>query len=1031
MVFACSKISYAQNSYYDDNLNSSIYAASQVIGNTAPQSPDAAAFQKVNFVPVSNYTGRANIGVPIYTISVGSMNVPISLSYNSSGVKVNDMASNVGLNWSLNAGGMISRMIKGVDDFDPLNFTFNTPKGWLNRVNYSSSNPLEYEQDAEPDLFIANAPGLSTKFICSSYLSHTNGEWIAGDPTAKELEQRGNKITISTEKFSTSTTVRGIKKFTNTDIIATNGIKYSFGSEEVSKSVSAFEGKYAFAGTAHINVSASGYRLDKMFDASTNQTIDFEYEEYAVNFYDEIKQAGSHYNGGGNIKFINNGNSNITYPVLQRLKKIIFDKGSVEFIYGLDREDNTDEHALTEIKVKDTNGNIVKHVKLAYSYFQTTLGVFNSPQSKRLRLDRVYDVDATLNELPGHVFTYDTDQEMSPRGSYGHDFLGYNNGTYNSSNTNPIPNYYLTYNNLFSYEKIKISPFYNASAILVPGNFSFEANENFAKTYSLKKITFPTGGFNEYDYELNTFYHKGATRNGGGIRVKSQKLDDGKGNIQILDYTYETGSIANFPIYASIRGTLPANGITNLSQMGIGISTFLAPQSQVEFTQGAFVGYNKVIVKNRIENGYQRFFYSSPGSAAYENIRSTITLAASGSESTNWSAIQAPSLFVDRDFLRGKILREETYNKNGDIRLEKLYTYTQKQFSTIKLKFLNKSSSNPQDGCYNESWSGYNLNYYNGKCGGYFEEIDLPIARDILTTVITKDYPVGNIVYTQGGPENVPYTFETTKSYEYDKQYPLILRESKDVLVCKSTTQGGDQDCAAVHDDYDSGITKTIVYPLLGGDTEQGNTTSSLHFANELIAVNRLSTPLRIELKNKNWEVFSKEDHIYKTFSVLGNDIIALEKINFVDRAGGITESDKVTKRDTKGRIIEYLRKDGIYVARIYGYDSEKYLVAEIINSTYSNADYILKNNLNTPFNQGTFSNDTTIRDLMSELRVALPNTQITSYTYKHLVGVNSITDARGRSVFYHYDSFNRLESVTDHDGKVVSKNSYHYKNQQ
>ncbi|MCX2839442.1 hypothetical protein OQ279_14925 [Salinimicrobium sp. MT39] len=27
------------------------------------------------------------------------------------------MASNVGLNWSLNAGGMVTRMIKGMNDF--------------------------------------------------------------------------------------------------------------------------------------------------------------------------------------------------------------------------------------------------------------------------------------------------------------------------------------------------------------------------------------------------------------------------------------------------------------------------------------------------------------------------------------------------------------------------------------------------------------------------------------------------------------------------------------------------------------------------------------------------------------------------------------------------------------------------------------------------------------------------------------------------------------------------------------------------
>ena len=94
----------------DDYLNSNFYTASQIIGNSTMQPPDVAAFQKVNFVPVSNYTGRANISIPIYEISVGNMRIPISIDYNSSGVKVNDMPSSVGLNWSLNAGGMVSTL---------------------------------------------------------------------------------------------------------------------------------------------------------------------------------------------------------------------------------------------------------------------------------------------------------------------------------------------------------------------------------------------------------------------------------------------------------------------------------------------------------------------------------------------------------------------------------------------------------------------------------------------------------------------------------------------------------------------------------------------------------------------------------------------------------------------------------------------------------------------------------------------------------------------------------------------------------
>ena len=176
-IFYCS-CSYAQgDDYYGDNFNSNIYTAAQVISPTL-QPPDVAAFQKVNFIPVSNYTGRSNISIPIYSVSSGNINVPISLSYNTSGVKVSDMSSSVGLNWSLNAGGVISKIVRGMDDFTrPLYgsgpVSPNTPTGWLgyyypNLPYYLINKGQNPYNDPQPDIFSAEAPGLSTKYIHKS-----------------------------------------------------------------------------------------------------------------------------------------------------------------------------------------------------------------------------------------------------------------------------------------------------------------------------------------------------------------------------------------------------------------------------------------------------------------------------------------------------------------------------------------------------------------------------------------------------------------------------------------------------------------------------------------------------------------------------------------------------------------------------------------------------------------------------------------------------------------------------------------------
>ena len=100
-----------------------------------PPSPEAAAFSKYGNIPVSPHTGVANIEIPLYTIKVRDITVPISLSYHASGIKVSEEASRVGLGWVLNCGGIISRNIVNKDDF------INDIYGYLNPLNNSPVLP--------------------------------------------------------------------------------------------------------------------------------------------------------------------------------------------------------------------------------------------------------------------------------------------------------------------------------------------------------------------------------------------------------------------------------------------------------------------------------------------------------------------------------------------------------------------------------------------------------------------------------------------------------------------------------------------------------------------------------------------------------------------------------------------------------------------------------------------------------------------------------------------------------------------------
>ncbi|MEM9337087.1 MAG: hypothetical protein AAGA66_00035 [Bacteroidota bacterium] len=90
-----------------------LYAQNQ---DVIPPSPTSSALGKYVDNPVSLYTGTPEIGIPLYELKVKDYTLPVGLSYHSSGIKVEETASNIGLGWVLNAGGVITRSMKEIPD---------------------------------------------------------------------------------------------------------------------------------------------------------------------------------------------------------------------------------------------------------------------------------------------------------------------------------------------------------------------------------------------------------------------------------------------------------------------------------------------------------------------------------------------------------------------------------------------------------------------------------------------------------------------------------------------------------------------------------------------------------------------------------------------------------------------------------------------------------------------------------------------------------------------------------------------------
>jgi len=68
-----------------------------------PPSPDAAQLGKYGDVQANIFNGIPGIKIPIYEIKLDDFVLPISLSYDASGNKVDEVSSVVGLGWSLNS----------------------------------------------------------------------------------------------------------------------------------------------------------------------------------------------------------------------------------------------------------------------------------------------------------------------------------------------------------------------------------------------------------------------------------------------------------------------------------------------------------------------------------------------------------------------------------------------------------------------------------------------------------------------------------------------------------------------------------------------------------------------------------------------------------------------------------------------------------------------------------------------------------------------------------------------------------------
>jgi len=467
-----------------------------------PPGPNASELGKYGTYPVGTLTGIPEIGFPLYEINSGQLKLPISLSYHASGIQVNERSTDVGLGWTVMAGGQITRTVYGAPDNSQYGYFNYTPPSYntlLADHNFYDmqlySNP---GYDLEPDLFVYNIGGKSGKFFC---------------------DENKNFFTIPYEPIKIQKTGTTTVFFT---LVDDDGVKYNFNQYSGTKSDFSFQRN-----------TVSTWYLTSMVSADLTDTISFSYD---ASYLEDPMEQQSYPIGRTDV----NGDFT-TGPVVKTqsvnsydellLKQITFNNGFVQFNRNTARKDvnsnSTNASSLDEIDVYNNASQVIKKITFNHAYYTSTPFI-DDWLHYRLKLTGFVESDATMVLKKEYKFDYDP-TSIPTYGSYNMDYWGYANGASNALDLIPVTIVYASDINNVSFADG--SSYNNALGTLTQswtvGNANREPSATYMTTGILNKITYPTGGYSLFTYEPHQYLSDQYTTqvvNKGGTTVGISKL---------------------------------------------------------------------------------------------------------------------------------------------------------------------------------------------------------------------------------------------------------------------------------------------------------------------------------------------------------------------------------------------------------------------------------------------------------------------------------------------------------------------------
>jgi len=1091
--------------------------SSGVIPKVMPSTPEVAALAKFIDIPMGYSTGTPVINIPIHSIGIKDVSIPISLNYNTSGIRVDEAATWVGLGWNLNLGGNISRIVKSAPDELSYMNTTKTTEYLMNEmyqhkiaINTNNSNNhmssctcTQTEEDlannildAQPDVFMFNLLGYSGKF------------------TWNQLTHQFDQTPFSNVKIEYSTDNDWIKSF---KLILPNGVKAYYG---ISKDGLRVSNEYNnpnnittyFDGNSSqsLNVGYSyitGWSLLSI-ENSIGETIEFEYESVLAKNFGRMSEmsvmgTASSYNNaygqgcapitGFNLR-ASFFNQNIIKPIILSIStketKVVFSRSN-----SIREDVFINERSLEKISIYTFNDKFIKRFKFTYDYLLSNdstslwgLEAYSNTARKRLRLLRLQEVDSNDSGIiPAYKFSY-TLVALPNRLSASQDYWGYFNGK-------------IQYNNFLT-PKTDVTCIQGYSGLPYKGLYHNE-NTGADRTIDtslcyagiLKKIEYPTGGFTEYFYEsnqaplladaiVNCVERSGLLKrdvyfgmqNNTPTYYYSQNFTIASGKYGVVKMTSDLqGCLQN--MNSSCRISITLEGISDptyqntFSMSGIQYLNLISGEYKISATIDPNPNNEEIPFFNvHLTWKEQVDPYNFPiGGLRVKKIISSDNIGNTIKRSFSYNLFINDS--VSSGFLTGipthvintffEPLTGETGNggfltkvvSNSHVPLSEegrtiIYSNVKEYYDDQKESFKNEYKFSVD---------------FDGYSEGFQELTTKKTWRDGLL-INKKSYIKTDNNYLIVNEENNEFGEFDTSQYRY-----AFVYSRENIGVNCNQMQLLNNNCFFRSEWYlpISTTTKNYSYDANGNQKILSSTLTNTYNSKHFIAKTTTTNSEGKLIENNIWYPDDYNNIGYnldqlKTKNIIQNPIKQETWVNNKIKSGNIIlynangqpesvynyENNLLINPPTHdpntilnnnynlkhninyfadGNVKELLKTNDIPECYFWGYNNQ-YPVAKVIGKPYdvvlslSGIDINILNNPNTT--------DIAMRTELAKLR-NVSDCLVTSYTYKPLVGITSETDPQGKTIYYEYDSFNRLKLIRDKDNNILKTFDYKYQQQQ